>query len=456
MEGQPGGWRANWVAGGPDGWLEGQTSGWSLAGGQPGGSLHPGNIPNFNILQKSIGGGNRQYTPRFYDLYDLGASRQIEEGSQPLRVLKDFATGEINKLTGGKGTRNRGGSGLQYGRLTKFEFPKLVFMHMFDKALNWHKQFIRKYGENVEWTVYEREVQKRFDSVFEDPIVELKILKHVTTVQLGMTYLPKTTTTTLALPAPPNSGTNNSEDYGLEELLEEQVVQNFGESIVEAPLISLHAMNGESTYKTIRVKDCVGKHTVHSLIDSSNIHTFLDLRVAKKLGCKLKATCLMDVSVNNGQIISCEMVLGVQWLSILGDIKWNFKYLVMDFVYNNKRMVLRGTQKAKLQWMYGKRHPKEAKSLQTDHVETDASGMGIRAVLQQGYDYEIFYKKGSENTAADALSKISSGFELCSLILSIITSDLLQQIKNSWVADVDLQLLIKQIEDSTYTGTKYT
>ncbi|GJS87513.1 retrotransposable element Tf2 [Tanacetum coccineum] len=64
-------------------------------------------------------------------------------------------------------------------------------------------------------------------------------------------------------------------------------------------------------------------------------------------------------------------------------------------------------------------------------VETDASGMGIRAVLQQCYDYEISYKKGSENTAANALSKISSGSELCSLILSTI-------------------------EDNTNTGTKYT
>ncbi|GKB60231.1 ty3-gypsy retrotransposon protein [Tanacetum coccineum] len=48
-----------------------------------------------------------------------------------------------------------------------------------------------------------------------------------------------------------------------------------------------------------------------------------------------------------------------------------------------------------------------------------------------GYDYEISYKKGSENTAANALSKISSGSELCSLILSTI-------------------------EDNTNTGTKYT
>ncbi|GJY02518.1 reverse transcriptase [Tanacetum coccineum] len=142
----------------------------------------------------------------------------------------------------------------------------------------------------------------------------------------------------------------------------------------------------------MRVKAYVGKHTVHSLIDSGSTHTFLDLGVAKKLGCKLRATCPMDVSVANGQIMrslyeckgftwtlqgveftsdvlilpfgGCEMVLGVQWLSVLGDIKWNFKELVMDFVYNKRRMVLRGTQKATLQWMSGKRQFKDTKSLQ--------------------------------------------------------------------------------------------
>ncbi|GJX34061.1 retrotransposable element Tf2 [Tanacetum coccineum] len=504
--------------------------------------------------------------------------------------------------------------------------------------------------------------------------------------------------------------------------------------------------------------------------------TFLDLKVAKKLGCKLKATCPMDVSVANGQVMSsfyeckgftwtlqgveftsdvlilplggCELVLGVQWLSVLGDIKWNFKDLVMNFVYNGRRMVLRGTQKAALQWMNGKRQSKATSNGQVfcvypntlfnmtqtttsppcsqitdlldsyqdvfvtptslppkrkqDHiipllmesgairdnqspysspivmvkkkdgtwricvdyrqlnkytvkdkfpipvveelldelsgaqffsklnlrsgyhqirmheadiektafrtheghyeflvmpfgltnapstfqalmntvfkpflrhftlvffddilvysatfqehlqhlqlvlqamrqnslyakmskcifaakqveylghiisregnalpdfnkpftVETDASGMGIGAVLQQGghpiaylrylldrhfkiktdhfslkylldqrlttpfqakwlpkllgYDYEISYKQGSENHAADALSRISSGSELCSLILSTVTSDLLKQIKHSWEVDVDLQLLIQQLADHTYVGTKYT
>nr|GEV22957.1 retrotransposon-related protein [Tanacetum cinerariifolium] len=79
------------------------------------------------------------------------------------------------------------------------------------------------------------------------------------------------------------------EEYELEALLDEHVVQNFGEPITDTPVISLNAMNGGNTYKTMRVKAYVGKHTMHSLIDSGSTHIFLDLKVAKKLGGKLKA-----------------------------------------------------------------------------------------------------------------------------------------------------------------------
>ncbi|GJW94549.1 hypothetical protein Tco_0174221 [Tanacetum coccineum] len=202
-----------------------------------------------------------------------------------------------------------------------------------------------------------------FDYVFEDPMVEIKNLKHVATVQFYQEQFEALM-----------NKVELSEAYaislfigGSKDEIKEPMVQNFREIVIEAPLISLHPMTGQSTYKTMRVKAYVGKHTVHSLIDSRSTHTFLGLKIAKKLGYKLKAICPMDVSVANDHIIS-SLNEWVEWMSTLGDIKGNFKELVMDFVYNNKIMVLRGTQKATLQWMCGKKTNKEARSFKADHT----------------------------------------------------------------------------------------
>ena len=49
-------------------------------------------------------------------------------------------------------------------------------------------------------------------------------------------------------------------------------------------------------------------------------------------------------------------------LSTLGEIRWNFRTLVMKFDYNGKQVVLTGTQNTNLQWMQGKKAHKEPES----------------------------------------------------------------------------------------------
>ncbi|GJT76906.1 ribonuclease H-like domain-containing protein [Tanacetum coccineum] len=187
-----------------------------------------------------------------------------------------FATGELNRLTNGERIR-------WLYRVNQF--------FLLDSVADDQKV---------------REVQKRFDLVFEDPMgglmkteetgglkdeismlvrmfkpntltdvyclarmqgATLHVLKTKQTPLLStskapctnsyanrsMTYPPKTTTANLAIPAPPNTELtksaycrvvgSNSKDCELEELLlDEPVVQNFEETLVEAPLISLHAL----------------------------------------------------------------------------------------------------------------------------------------------------------------------------------------------------------------------
>jgi len=45
------------------------------------------------------------------------------------------------------------------------------------------------------------------------------------------------------------------------------------------------------------------------------------------------------------------MVLGVQWLSTLGSILWDFVELKMELTCRGRRMVLRGTKKSDVEWM---------------------------------------------------------------------------------------------------------
>ncbi|GJV63482.1 putative mitochondrial protein [Tanacetum coccineum] len=65
------------------------------------------------------------------------------------------------------------------------------------------------------------------------------------------------------------------------------------------------------------------KHELHILIDTSSTHNFLDVTTAKNIGEKF-TTSVMLLPLGG-----CEMVLGMQWLSTLGDINCNFQDLRM-------------------------------------------------------------------------------------------------------------------------------
>ncbi|GKF41328.1 hypothetical protein Tco_0124670, partial [Tanacetum coccineum] len=102
---------------------------------------------------------------------------QINESIRGLLMFQQFATNEINSLKNKEGTSHRGNNngGGQYGRLTKLEFSKF----------NGEDQFFKiDHIEDDSWDKYEREIKIRFDSVYEDPMMELKNLKQTTTVQV--------------------------------------------------------------------------------------------------------------------------------------------------------------------------------------------------------------------------------------------------------------------------------
>ncbi|GKB30271.1 glycoside hydrolase, catalytic domain-containing protein [Tanacetum coccineum] len=108
--------------------------------------------------------------------------------------------------------------------------------------------------------------------------------------------------------------------------------------------------------------------------------------MAKKLGCSIRSICPLAITVGNGYnvatnsecrqfkwklqglifcsdvmllpLVGCKMILGIQWLATLGDIKCNFKELRMEFVYQKQTMVLRGKLKSNSEWMFGRKQNK--------------------------------------------------------------------------------------------------
>ena len=481
----------------------------------------------------------------------------LQETIQNMQTTMNTMMTEITRLKNGEGTSNSRGSqvnGGQYGRLSKVEFPRfngddvkgwvyrckqffkidgvmedkkveLASMHLYDKALVWHQSYVKRFGEETPWEMYEEEVIKRFGALYDDPIVDLKNLKQDGSVQhyqeefesflsrvelnevyavslfigglkkeigmpirmfglktlhevFAMAKMQEATNAALKprynslLPTPkfvpqnnfvnrtatvpqktannggnqfvPRNGVNrpyrltqkeleekraknqcfycdqrytpghkcsgqlnclevvidhddHKENFEEEDVNQEEEEVNDGqgyEFIEQCPQISLNALSGLNSYQTMRFKVMVGKQVVHTLADSGSTHNFLDVQTAKRLGCKLRSTSPLKVSVANGQEIfstyeclnfkwsingvqfetdvmllplgGCEMVLGVQWLSTLDEIRWNFRTLVMKFEYNGKQVVLRGTQNTSLHWMQGKKAQKETESKQAE------------------------------------------------------------------------------------------
>ncbi|GJT28925.1 hypothetical protein Tco_0909200 [Tanacetum coccineum] len=124
-----------------------------------------------------------------------------------------FATAEFAKINNGEGTSNQGGNsrnGTQvvgnvhnatfhhgggnnnaqhhqnpYGKLTRLDFPRFNGDDGEESttALIWHLHFVKRFGKNVPWELYETEILRRFGDVYDDLLVELKILKQSGDVQ---------------------------------------------------------------------------------------------------------------------------------------------------------------------------------------------------------------------------------------------------------------------------------
>ncbi|VFQ81961.1 unnamed protein product [Cuscuta campestris] len=102
-------------------------------------------------------------------------------------------------------------------------------------------------------------------------------------------------------------GDEVDDDIGEGEALDENI--NF-EILETEPCISFHAVNGIAGYQTMRVTGHFGKKAIQILVDSGSTHNFLDIELAKKLGCKLEPISLQPVTVADGSTLKCQYTYG--------------------------------------------------------------------------------------------------------------------------------------------------
>nr|GEU51043.1 putative mitochondrial protein [Tanacetum cinerariifolium] len=130
---------------------------------------------------------------------------------------------------------------------------QLASMHMFDVALVWYQQYVKKYPDNTLWEHFEVEVVKRFGVLYDDPIVKLKNLN-------GQLHSIEVIT----------EGDLDNYIDGDDETYEDCVGDMVG--VTDSPQITFNALSGLNSYQTIRVRGRVGRQLVLTGITNTHVY----------------------------------------------------------------------------------------------------------------------------------------------------------------------------------------
>lgn len=135
-----------------------------------------------------------------------------------------------------------------------------------------------------------------------------------------------------------------------------------------SPKISLHAIAGFQAPKTMRIWGSLMGHSVVALVDSGSTHNFISSQATQLAKLQPNAKGKLEVMVALGEKLvspgrcsqvsiklqkvpffvdlfilpleGYDVVLGTQWLRMLGPIQWDFEKLQMKFIWDRKEVVL--------------------------------------------------------------------------------------------------------------------
>ncbi|RRT42889.1 hypothetical protein B296_00037066 [Ensete ventricosum] len=126
----------------------------------------------------------------------------------------------------------------------------------------------------------------------------------------------------------------------------------------------VHELADYSNPQTMKVESLLKQQPIIVLIDTGSTNNFLNSKVAAHMALHSEGCNKFDVKVADGRILKCdqwcsrmqlilqdqeiiddffllpiddyEAVLGIEWLTTLGDISWNFSKLIMKFYCKDK------------------------------------------------------------------------------------------------------------------------
>ncbi|GJU26096.1 putative mitochondrial protein [Tanacetum coccineum] len=127
------------------------------------------NIRN-NSLEVPTDAGVRQWVTDHVDSVSVGINEKLDTittSVQHLLLLLKYIVNDVDILKGGEGSS-------RFSRMSKLEFSKFYGEDV---------QFVKTHGETVAWNEFEKAIMKRFGPVNEDPMAELKNLRHDTSMK---------------------------------------------------------------------------------------------------------------------------------------------------------------------------------------------------------------------------------------------------------------------------------
>nr|GEW22175.1 hypothetical protein [Tanacetum cinerariifolium] len=241
----------------------------------------------------------------------------------------------------------------------------LASMHMFDAALVWNQQYVKKYPDITLW--------EHFKEAFEALLNKVDLPELIAVSMFIRRLKPEVGTLMRMFQA-----NNLSESYQLARMQEATNTILKPRNGVHKPYrltqkeLEDKRAKGQCFYcdqKFVPGHKCSGQlHSIEVIVDG-DLDNYIDgddETYEDCVGDMVGVTDSSQITLNalsglnsyqtmrvRGRVGGCEMVLGIQWLATLGDIQCNFKKLFMKFNHKGRQLVLTGITNTHVHWMQG-------------------------------------------------------------------------------------------------------